>query len=122
MDSMLHWSIAAGLLATLVLAPCESRGQTLFSSFGPAETFSSVPGPSVGAGVLGGFPVADGGITMAVAFTPTVSAQLSRVDFGMEYFYDPNKANGPASLDVEIAPDRGDSPVNRSRSCRLQEL
>ena len=101
----------AAMLATLVLAPGASRGQTLFSTFGPAETFqASVPGASVGAGVLGGFPVSDQGILVAVAFTPSVSANLSRVGLGMQYVYVTDKATGPANLNVAIAADEGGSP------------
>ena len=107
----MHWSVAVGAMAALVWAPVESRGQTLFSTFGPAETFNSaLPGGSVGAGVLGGFSVAEGGITLAYAFTPSVSSHLSRVDLGMEYKYDPVKASGPANLDVAIATDQAGLP------------
>ena len=111
MDNTMHWSVAVVAMAALVWAPIESRGQTLFTTFGPAETFNSaLPGPSVGAGVLGGFPVADGGITLAYAFTPSVSAYLSRVDLGMKYVYSADRANGPANLDVAIAADRAGIP------------
>ena len=107
----MHWSVAVVAMAALVWAPIESRGQTLFTTFGPAETFNSaLPGPSVGAGVLGGFPVADGGITLAYEFTPSVSAYLSRVDLGMKYVYSADRANGPANLDVAIAADRAGIP------------
>jgi uncharacterized protein (TIGR03437 family) len=83
----------------------------MFTTFGPAETFNaSLPGGSVGAGVLGGFPVADGGITLAYAFTPSVSAQLSRVDLGMEYVYSAENSPGPANLAVAIAADRAGVP------------
>jgi len=111
MDNTMHWSVAVGAMAALVWAPIESLGQTLFSTFGPAETFNTaLPGPSVGAGVLGGFPVADGGIILAAAFTPSASGYLSRVDLGIEYKFDPVKASGPANLDVAIAADYGGLP------------
>lgn len=110
-NTMIRNSWLAGLLATLLLAPAVSRGQTLFSTFGPAETFqASVPGASVGTGVLGGFPVSDGGITVAVAFTPSVSANLSWIDLAMQYVYVADKATGPASLDVVVASDWGGFP------------
>jgi hypothetical protein len=101
----MRWTAAVAMMGALI-APIEGHGQTVFSTFGPEEAFDSVlPGPSVGAGVLGGFPAADGGITLACAFTPAVSAYLSRVDLGMEYKYDPVKASGPANLYVIIAAD-----------------
>ncbi len=106
----MYWSVAVMMIGAAI-APIESHGQTVFSTFGPEESFNSaLPGPSVGAGVLGGFPAADGGITLACAFTPTVSAYLSRVDLGMEYKYYPVKASGPANLDVTIAADRAAVP------------
>jgi uncharacterized protein (TIGR03437 family) len=111
MDNTMHWSVAVVVVAAVAGLPIESRGQTLFSTFGPAETFNTaLPGPSVGAGVLGGFPVADGGIILAAAFTPSASGYLSRVDLGMEYKYDPVKASGPANLDVTIAADQAGLP------------
>jgi uncharacterized protein (TIGR03437 family) len=103
-----HSRLACGL-AILALAPGASRGQTLFSTFGPAETFvAGVPGASVGAGVLGGFT--SGGIQVGYAFMPSTSANLSRVDLGMEYIYDPVKASGPADVNVTIAADNGGQP------------
>jgi hypothetical protein len=107
----MHSSVAAGLFVILAWAPVETWCQTMFTTFGPAETFNaSLPGGSVGAGVLGGFPVADGGITLAYAFTPSVSAQLSRVDLGMEYVYSAENSPGPANLAVAIAADRAGVP------------
>jgi len=98
-------------LSVIVLAPGESRGQTLFSTFGPAETFvAGAPGLSVGAGVLGGFPASDGGISLAFAFTPSATANLSRVDLGMTYIHDPVKASGPASLNIVVAGDDAGQP------------
>ena len=116
----MHWSVAAVMMAAVAGAPIESRGQTLFTTFGPAETFdAALPGPSVGAGVLGGFPAADGGITMAAAFTPSVSGYVSRVDLGMEYKYDPIKASGPANLDVTMAMDQGGLPGTAIETMQL---
>jgi uncharacterized protein (TIGR03437 family) len=95
----------------MVLTPAAGRAQTLFNTFGPGETFlAAEPGASVGAGVLGGFPVADGGISIGYAFTPTATANLSRVDLGMSYTYDPMKASGPADLDITVASDEGGQP------------
>jgi len=100
---------ALGMLVAFVLAPVVSSGQTIFNTFGPAETFNSaVPGASVGAGTLGGFPA--GGITLAVAFTPAVSANLSRVDLGMQYVYVAAKSTGAPNLNVTIASDDSGSP------------
>jgi uncharacterized protein (TIGR03437 family) len=111
MDNTMRWHVAVGVMVALAWAPVESLGQTLFTTFGPAETFNAtLPGLSVGAGVLGGFPVADGGITLALGFTPSVSANLSRVDLGMKYVYSADRADGPANLDVTIATDEWGLP------------
>ena len=102
---------AVALLAVVALAPVESRCQAIFNTFGPAETFNAaLPGLSVGAGVLGAFTAAEGGITMAIPFTPSQAAHLSRLDLGMQYRYDPVKASGPANLDVTIASDQHGLP------------
>jgi len=100
----------AAAVATITLTPGAVMGQTLYNTFGPAESFnSSIPGASAGAGLLGGFSPQEGGITLAEAFTPAVTANLSRVDLGMEYIYG-GKTIGPADLNVTIASDQSGSP------------
>jgi uncharacterized protein (TIGR03437 family) len=95
--------------AVMLFAPLASKSQTIIDTFGPGETFSE-PSVGVGSGRLAGYSEAQGGLTLAVAFSPSSPAYVSRIDLAVQYVYLSDRSPGPADLDVTIAANNAGLP------------